>query len=86
MRVFCVVISQLESDKAVVREELRRHQDFCPEIAVYSQCELEVLRQKIYANGAINYQSDPKKICDQSSVSDTFFCFRPFFLHKVYQN
>ncbi|XP_071810351.1 voltage-dependent calcium channel subunit alpha-2/delta-3-like [Asterias amurensis] len=61
-------IQQLDSDKEVVREELRRHQDFCPEIAVYSQCELEVLRQKIYANGAINYQSDLKKICDQSST------------------
>ena len=82
--IFCIIIivlppaypkivsfqtQQLESNEAEVREELLKRHDFCPDIAFYSQCELEVLRQKVYVDGVVSHESNPQKVCDQSIVS-----------------
>ncbi|XP_022103944.1 voltage-dependent calcium channel subunit alpha-2/delta-1-like [Acanthaster planci] len=56
-------IQELDDSKSNVMAELQRRQEFCPNIAVYSECELEVLRQKVYTEGSVSYESRPDKIC-----------------------
>ncbi|XP_038061260.1 voltage-dependent calcium channel subunit alpha-2/delta-1-like [Patiria miniata] len=68
MDISYAYIQKLESNKAAMMTELQRRQAFCPNIAMYSNCELEVLRQKVYAGGSVSYERNPDKICDASNI------------------
>ncbi|XP_072027333.1 voltage-dependent calcium channel subunit alpha-2/delta-2-like [Amphiura filiformis] len=61
-------IRQLESNYDKLLEALRQKQTTCPQIQVAKDCDLEVLRQKVYDDGTVAYVPNINKLCNSGSI------------------
>ena len=68
--IFFFFSSQLESNYDRLIDVLRQRQQSCSQFRVDKDCDLEVLRQKMYTKAGITYELDAEKLCNKSAVSD----------------